>query len=86
MGHACGGIVILAEGIYIVEPIITCTEVIDIMQRFIGWWTRRKPVDVWFDILKNARTYEEWEEAALRLDVLLGNDLWFAETQSRQEL
>jgi TAG lipase / lysophosphatidylethanolamine acyltransferase len=38
--------------------------------------TWKKPVEVWFDVLKNAKTYEEWEEAAFQLDVLLGNDLW----------
>jgi hypothetical protein len=67
---------VLAEGIYHHRPNIMCLEVTDSMQRFVGWWTRRKPVDVWFDILKNAQTYEEWEEAAFQLDVLLGNDLW----------
>merc|ERR1711939_208522 len=44
--------------------------------RFFRWLTRRKPVEVWFDILRDAKVYEEWEEAAYQLDVLLGNDLW----------
>merc|ERR1712000_179700 len=44
--------------------------------RFFRWLTRRKPVEVWFDILRAAKVYEEWEEAAYQLDVLLGNDLW----------
>ena len=44
--------------------------------RFFRWLTRKKPVEVWFEILRNAKTYEEWEEAAFQLDVLLGNDLW----------
>jgi TAG lipase/lysophosphatidylethanolamine acyltransferase len=33
-------------------------------------------VEVWGEILRDATTYEEWEEAAFQLDVLLGNDLW----------
>jgi TAG lipase / lysophosphatidylethanolamine acyltransferase len=36
-------------------------------------------VEVWFEILRNAKSYEEWEEAAFQLDVLLGNDLWYVE-------
>jgi len=47
--------------------------------RFFRWLTRRKPVEVWFDILRDAKVYEEWEEAAYQLDVLLGNDLWYME-------
>ncbi|KAI9734122.1 MAG: hypothetical protein M1818_006675 [Claussenomyces sp. TS43310] len=46
------------------------------LQRFMGWLTIKKPTAVWFDILRTAQTYEEWEEAAFQLDVLLGNDLW----------
>ncbi|KAF7884417.1 uncharacterized protein EAF02_004753 [Botrytis sinoallii] len=45
-------------------------------RRFIQWMTRKKPVRLWSDLLKDAHTYEEWEEAAFQLDVLLGNDLW----------
>jgi len=37
---------------------------------------KKKPVQVWSDILRDAKTYDEWEEAAFQLDVLLGNDLW----------
>lgn len=45
--------------------------------------TRKKPVQVWFEILRDAKTYEEWNEAALTLDALLLNDLWYASpTQS----
>jgi TAG lipase/lysophosphatidylethanolamine acyltransferase len=47
--------------------------------RFSRWLTRKKPVEVWFEILRNAKSYEEWEEAAFQLDVLLGNDLWYVE-------
>lgn len=37
----------------------------------------KRPTDVWVNILQNAQSYEEWEEAAFQLDVLLGNDLWY---------
>jgi TAG lipase/lysophosphatidylethanolamine acyltransferase len=47
-----------------------------IAKRFLRWVTCKKPAEVWFEILRNATTYEEWEEAAFQLDVLLGNDLW----------
>jgi TAG lipase/lysophosphatidylethanolamine acyltransferase len=47
--------------------------------RLSRWLTRKKPVEVWFEILRNAKSYEEWEEAAFQLDVLLGNDLWYVE-------
>lgn len=46
------------------------------MQKFLRWLTRKKPEQLWFEILRDAKTYEEWEEAAFQLDVLLGNDLW----------
>jgi TAG lipase/lysophosphatidylethanolamine acyltransferase len=46
------------------------------LQKFISWLTRKKPAQLWFDILQDAKTYDEWEEAAFQLDVLLGNDLW----------
>jgi hypothetical protein len=51
-------------------------DTVGLAQRFLGWLTRKKPVDIWYEILKNAQTYEQWEEAAFQLDVLLGNDLW----------
>lgn len=40
------------------------------------WWTLQSPVEVWYSILKDAKTFEEWEEAALQLDNLTGKDLW----------
>jgi hypothetical protein len=39
---------------------------------------RKKPAEVWYEALKEAMTYEEWEEAAFQLDAILGNDLWYA--------
>ena len=49
-----------------------------IAKRFLRWVVKKKPTGLWLDILKEAKSYEEWEEAAFQLDVLLGNDLWFA--------
>ncbi|KAF3762375.1 hypothetical protein M406DRAFT_45585 [Cryphonectria parasitica EP155] len=45
-------------------------------QRILDWWRRKAPAELWLDILRHAESYEEWEEAALRLDNLLGFDLW----------
>lgn len=45
-------------------------------QKFREWYTRKSPVELWLDLLRNAATYEDWEEAALHLDNLLGLDLW----------
>ncbi|KAK4162134.1 acyl transferase/acyl hydrolase/lysophospholipase [Cladorrhinum sp. PSN259] len=44
--------------------------------KLVNYYHRRTPVEVWFDILHNASTFDEWEEAALTLDNLLGLDLW----------
>ncbi|KAG9235653.1 hypothetical protein BJ875DRAFT_265156 [Amylocarpus encephaloides] len=57
-----------------------CAMMLDVVlfwcKKIISWWMRKHPVRIWFDILRNAKTYNEWEEAAFQLDVLLGNDLW----------
>lgn len=45
-------------------------------QKLLSWYTRRNPIDLWLDLLHNAESFEEWEEAALHLDSLLGLDLW----------
>lgn len=45
-------------------------------QRFLAWYRRKAPAELWLDVLRHAESYEEWEEAALRLDNLLGLDLW----------
>ncbi|KAK3328880.1 hypothetical protein B0H66DRAFT_5046 [Apodospora peruviana] len=45
-------------------------------RKLLEWCHRRSPVEIWLDILRNASTFEEWEEAALHLDNLLGLDLW----------
>lgn len=47
-------------------------------QKAFSWWTKRKPRDVLLDNLGQARSYEDWEEAALKLDELFGSDLWYA--------
>ncbi|KAI9827482.1 MAG: hypothetical protein M1832_004832 [Thelocarpon impressellum] len=46
------------------------------LQRIFSWWNRKKPRDVWLQRLAEAETYEEYEDAALQLDAVLGNDLW----------
>lgn len=45
-------------------------------QRCLDWYRRKAPAELWLDVLRHAESYEEWEEAALRLDNLLGLDLW----------
>jgi hypothetical protein len=46
-------------------------------QKLLAWYTRKSPVDLWLDLLRNAECFEDWEEAALHLDNLLGLDLWY---------
>lgn len=46
-------------------------------QQFSSWLTRKSPVELWLEILRDAKTFEEFEEAAFQLDVLSGNDLWY---------
>jgi TAG lipase / lysophosphatidylethanolamine acyltransferase len=45
-------------------------------QRSLEWYRRKAPAELWLDVLRHAEMYEEWEEAALHLDNLLGLDLW----------
>ena len=47
------------------------------LQKLLSWYTRRNPVELWLDLLRNAGTFEDWEEAALHLDNLQGLDLWY---------
>lgn len=49
-------------------------------QKLLGWYTRKNPVDLWLELLRNAEAFEDWEEAALHLDNLLGLDHWFVAT------
>jgi TAG lipase/lysophosphatidylethanolamine acyltransferase len=46
------------------------------VQKLVGWYTSKHPVDLWLELLRNAETFEDWEEASLHLDSLLGLDLW----------
>ena len=41
-------------------------------------YRRKRPKEVLLDEMARAETFEEWDEAAFRLDELLGNDLWYA--------
>lgn len=49
-------------------------------QKLFSWYTSKSPVELWLDLLRNAEAFEDWEEAALHLDNLLGLDLWYVET------
>jgi len=51
--------------------------------KFYQWYHRRPPLELWLDVLRSASVYEEWEEAALRLDGILGLDLWRTNATSR---
>ncbi|RFU77910.1 patatin-like serine hydrolase [Trichoderma arundinaceum] len=48
------------------------------LKKLLSWYTRKNPVKLWLELLRNAETFEDWEEAALHLDNLLGLDLWYA--------
>lgn len=52
------------------------TPTVYITQRLLDWYRRKAPAELWLDVLRHAESYEEWEEAALRLDNILGLDLW----------
>ncbi|KAF5534585.1 triacylglycerol lipase [Fusarium mexicanum] len=45
------------------------------LQKLRSWYTRKSPVELWLDLLRTAEAFEDWEEAALHLDNLLGLDL-----------
>ncbi|KAK4240015.1 acyl transferase/acyl hydrolase/lysophospholipase [Achaetomium macrosporum] len=40
------------------------------------YWFRPSAVKISLEALKNATTYEQWKDAAMKLDVLLGLDMW----------
>jgi TAG lipase/lysophosphatidylethanolamine acyltransferase len=52
------------------------------LKKIINWYTRRNPVELWLELLRNAEAFEDWEEAALHLDNLLGLDLWYSSNAS----
>ncbi|KAK0617913.1 hypothetical protein B0T17DRAFT_618566 [Bombardia bombarda] len=52
-------------------------------QKLQAWYHGRTPVEVWLDVLNSASVFEEWEEAALQLDNILGLDLWRNNATSR---
>lgn len=62
---------------------ITMTVALTPIQKLSGWYTRKNPVDLWLELLRRAETFEDWEEAALHLDNLLGLDLWYVYPRCR---
>ncbi|KAB5580396.1 acyl transferase/acyl hydrolase/lysophospholipase [Coniochaeta sp. 2T2.1] len=52
-------------------------------RKLLAWLTTRSPTSLWLSILRTSSTYEDWEEAALHLDNLLGLDLWRNNPTSR---
>lgn len=46
------------------------------VQKLVNWYTSKHPVDLWLELLRSAESFDDWEEAALHLDSLLGLDLW----------
>ena len=52
-------------------------------QKSIGWCWSKSPVDLWLELLRSAETFQDWEEAALHLDNLLGLDLWRSNPTSK---
>ncbi|KAI9893516.1 MAG: hypothetical protein M1814_006312 [Vezdaea aestivalis] len=48
----------------------------DLEEKLQLWWYTKAPREAWLDVLHNARTFEEWDEAAFQLDTAIGNDLW----------
>jgi TAG lipase/lysophosphatidylethanolamine acyltransferase len=47
-----------------------------LLEKCVSWWRSRSPRDQLSYYLANAETFEDWEEAAFRLDELLSADLW----------
>ncbi|OAA48678.1 Acyl transferase/acyl hydrolase/lysophospholipase [Metarhizium rileyi] len=45
-------------------------------KKLVNWYTSKHPVDLWLELLRSAESFDDWEEAALHLDSLLGLDLW----------
>jgi TAG lipase / lysophosphatidylethanolamine acyltransferase len=56
------------------------------LQKLLSWYTQRNPVELWLELLRKAETFEDWEEAALHLDNLLGLDHWYASLRSKHRL
>lgn len=52
-------------------------------KKLLSWYTRKNPVDLWLDLLRNAEDFEAWEEAALHLDNLLGLDHWYVSAEAQ---
>ena len=41
------------------------------LQKLRTWYTRKNPIELWLDLLRHAETFEDWEEADVKLLVQL---------------
>ncbi|KAL7268662.1 triacylglycerol lipase [Rhizina undulata] len=54
-----------------------CVEVASFWKnRLYKRYTRKRPKERLLERLSTAHTYEEWQNVAIELDIVLGNDLW----------
>ena len=65
-----------ASSFILTGPRFAMDEPLTSMQKILGWYTRKNPVELWLELLRQAEVFEDWEESALHLDNLLGLDHW----------
>jgi Domain of unknown function (DUF3336) len=79
------GLFVLAQGqcggletrvLELVRSSFGAGSVLTVIQKLWKWWVRKKPKDQLLEELAAAKTFEEWQTIAIRLDEVLGNDLW----------
>lgn len=49
----------------------------DNFQKLWAWYTRKAPRERLIKELAKAKSFEEWQNTAIKLDEVLGNDLWY---------
>lgn len=47
------------------------------IKKLRAWYTRKAPRERLIGELAKARSFGEWQNAAIKLDEVLGNDLWY---------